>query len=374
MQWKALALITTMMMAGCSTSHIKPYSSAGVAKAEGEENRLWHSADRYEKQLKDSSRVYDSEVLQAYLQGIMDRLYPEFKGNIRVYVLKQPVLNAFALPNGGVYVNTGLIAAMENEAQLATVLAHEGIHYINRHSMKQREVRKVTSAFATATILVGFPLLGSVGLASTVTGYSRDLEREADDEGYVRLVNAGYDPSQSTVAFEALAREAKASEVKRPMFFSTHPAMQERIEHFQKLQEKDGEVRGTETYAKRYHSHVEVLRKEVLKNKLQTGRYNEIIATFEAPSQEALYEEIDHYILAEALRLRNKDDDKGKAIAIYKNLMVIDENFAPPYKAMGLISYKEKDYQQTKVFLQKFLELEPDSTDSPFIEQYLELL
>ncbi|WP_034831797.1 M48 family metallopeptidase [Endozoicomonas numazuensis] len=374
MQWKALAVVSTMLIAGCSTSHIKPYSSADVAKAEGEENRLWHSADRYEKQLKNSSRVYGNETLQVYLQGIMDKLYPEFKGNIRVYVLKQPVLNAFALPNGGVYVNTGLIAAMENEAQLAAVLAHEGIHYINRHSMKQREVRKMTSAFATATMLAGFPLLGSVGLASTVTGYSRDLEREADDEGYIRLVEAGYDPSQSTVAFEALAREARASEVKRPMFFSTHPAMEERIEHFQKLQEKDDKVRGKDIHADRYQSHVEHLRKEVLKNKLETGRYSEIIATFEAPSQEALYDETDQYILAEAFRMRDKVDDKGKAIALYKELMTFDENYAPPYKAMGLLSYKEKDFSQAKVFLKKYLELEPESTDGPFIKQYLEML
>ena len=222
-------IFTTLILAGCSTSNIKPFAAGEQVQPLGDEKRLWHAAQRMEEQLSDGGQIQGDEALQDYLQAIMDRLYPEFHGTIRVHILKQPVLNAFALPNGGVYVNTGLIAAMENEAQLATVLAHEGIHFINKHSMKQRQVQRTSAAIATAVAFAGIPLLGNIGLASTVTGYSRDLEREADEEGFQRLVAAGYKPDQSHVAFEALAREAKASKSKAPLFFSTHPKLQERV-------------------------------------------------------------------------------------------------------------------------------------------------
>ncbi|MGY0217289.1 M48 family metalloprotease [Endozoicomonadaceae bacterium StTr2] len=374
MKKKLFPLLPALILSGCVTSNIKPYTGDGPIEAVGEENRLWHAAERFEQQLEKGDRLEGDAAMQAYLQGIMDRLYPEFKGSIRVYILKQPILNAFALPNGGVYVNTGLIAAMENEAQLAAVLAHEGVHFINKHSAKQRKVNQLSSALAMAGALAGGPLLATLGLATTVTGYSRDLEREADTEGYKRLIAAGYDPAQSYAAFEAMAREAKASDVESPLFFSSHPKLQERIKSFKALNENAVASTPRDINASAYQDYVVDLRQQVLIDKLETGRFNEIIATFEAPSQKALYPEVDLFYLAEAHRLRNEKGDLDEAKKVYRSLLSSYETFPLPYKSLGLLSLKEKNYPEAGNLLRQYLVLAPKAEDAAFVQQYLDMI
>ena len=106
---------------------LPPWASAADFRelAPGEKS-LWQEADEFDRALAHAGKVNPDPALNAYLQGIMDRLYPEFGGRLRVRPLNAQQINAFALPNGSIYVNSGLIARFENEAQLATVLAHEG--------------------------------------------------------------------------------------------------------------------------------------------------------------------------------------------------------------------------------------------------------
>ena len=73
--------------------------------------------------------------------------------------MKSPQLNAFALPNGRIYINQGLLARFQNEAQLATVMAHEGTHFTNRHGYQNTESLKDNSAFATFGAMLGVPIL-----------------------------------------------------------------------------------------------------------------------------------------------------------------------------------------------------------------------
>jgi hypothetical protein len=120
----------------------------------------------------------------------MDRLYPEFKGKIQVHLYDSTQLNAFALPNGSVYFNIGLLARIANEAQLAAVLGHEAAHFIEKHSFRERVSAKNASAFAVS----GIPF-ASLAAVSSISGFSRDLEREADMKGYARLVKGGLRPA-----------------------------------------------------------------------------------------------------------------------------------------------------------------------------------
>ena len=71
-------------------------------------------------------------------------IYPD----IRVRIVDSPSLNAFALPNGSIYINTGMLTRLDNEAQLATVLAHEGVHFTHKHSWQQRRKHRMRSTLA----------------------------------------------------------------------------------------------------------------------------------------------------------------------------------------------------------------------------------
>ena len=120
-----------------------------------------------------SGRVLDDPALTAYVQRVADRLFPEFKGHIRVRILKAQSLNAFALPNGDIYLHEGILARFRNESQLAALLGHEGTHFVDRHSFQSSENVKSTTALGTALAVVGVPVVGLAAnllVVSSVTG------------------------------------------------------------------------------------------------------------------------------------------------------------------------------------------------------------
>ena len=103
---------------------------------EEDEKRLWNRSEEEERSIAKSGMLYQDRELEAYLNGVASKLQPpEAYERIpfRILVLKNPYCNAFALPNGYIYVHTGILARMDNEAQLATLLAHEMTHATHRH-------------------------------------------------------------------------------------------------------------------------------------------------------------------------------------------------------------------------------------------------
>ncbi len=373
MLWRSIAvLLAISMLFGCvTTGPIRPFENAEDVRAKTEgELRLWHAAQKIEMRLKKSGQIYEDENLRQYLQGVVDRLYPEYKGKMNVHLLKAPVLNAFVLPNGSIYVNTGLIAAMENEAQMATVLAHEGIHFLNKHSALQRQNYHSTVGVSWAVALLGIPFLPDIIAASSIFGYSQELENEADLLGYKRLQKAGYDVQQAPRTFEHLALEAKANKVPEPFFFSTHPKLKSRIRHFEELNVSTTDTSGT--IAKQaYQLHVESLRPAVLKGKITTGKYNAVIAVLTQEELLPLYGDHGQFYLAEAYRLRNQDDHLEKAVTVYESHSSNRPDFAPTSKSLGMVYMKTGRFKKATAAFERYLELEPDGKESGFVQQYL---
>src|SRR6202023_3035874 len=113
--------------------------------------------------------------LEAYLNDVPQRLGPSeaFAAiPFRIRVVRNPYLNAFTLPNGRIYVHTGMLARMDNEAQLATLLAHEMTHATHRHAIRGLRDRKNNLAFAVGLNSI-LPGIGSLAGLSAVSGYSR---------------------------------------------------------------------------------------------------------------------------------------------------------------------------------------------------------
>ena len=246
MSFRRIALILPVFLAACQAGSVEHLESpTDVQSITGEEYRLWHAASEFDEKLVRGQYLYEDAELTRYVQSVMDRLYPEYIGVIHVGIINSPDLNAFALPNGSIYINSGMLSRLENEAQMATVLAHEGVHFVNKHSFQQRRSLKQTSAFSLGVGMVtGIPAIGSVIAISSIYGYSKDLEREADEEGFRRLEKAGYDVSQSPITFQHLLTDVETLEIKQPYFFSSHPRLEERIESFSNLAAKAGSKTG----------------------------------------------------------------------------------------------------------------------------------
>ena len=167
-------------------------------------------------------------------------------------MIKDPALNAFAMPNNTIYIHTGILAAAENEAEAAALIGHEMTHILNRHMLKRfRDLINKSALMST----ISFPMAlagGSLGsmltqlaVISTIYGFSQEQEFEADSGGFSMLKTAGYDLKESPKLFEHLKVFVKDEELKEPFFFSSHPKIVERIENFQELISRNGESTGS---------------------------------------------------------------------------------------------------------------------------------
>jgi predicted Zn-dependent protease len=169
------------------------------------------------------------------------------QGDFTISLLDSPVNNAFAIPGGYVYVTRQLLALMNDEAELASVMGHEVGHVAARHSQKRNSRAQTGSLGAIAATVLGAVLMGGEGaklgqqlggaLAQRwVLGYSRSQEYQADDLGVVYLTKAGYDPYASSSMLASLAaqtsldaRRAGKTEKSLPEWASTHPDPASRV-------------------------------------------------------------------------------------------------------------------------------------------------
>jgi predicted Zn-dependent protease len=333
-----------------------------------EEKNLWQEAGDFDRALHRAGKVNTDAALTAYLQGIMDRLYPEFKGRFALHLLNAPHLNAFALPNGSIYVNAGLVARFENEAQLATVLAHEGAHFTHRHSLQQAERARNAAAFALVVGMLGVPMVGDLVALSSMFGFSREHEREADEVGYLRLRVAGYSTRESIRTFEHLQAEIRAAEIKEPFFFASHPRLQERIDNFRALvkDEDSGDI-GRESFL----AHTSALRLAALETDLAAYRYKQIILLLESGERKPEYPAEAAYYLAEAYRLRGDAGDAERAERELEHVLLNAPRFAPAYRALGLLHHRRGNAERAALLLRRYLELAPTAADRGHVDHVL---
>ncbi len=369
MRW--LLYIVAGLLVACNNSAIKPFEDANQTKRlSGEESRLWHAAGELDHSLEVSDNLYADHKLQDYVQQVMDKLYPEYKGSILVRVLDSPSLNAFALPNGSIYMNTGLLARLDNEAQMATVLAHEGVHFIRKHGWQQRRnVESYNVLSMGITIATGIPMIGELMAASSIYGFSRDLEREADADGYNRLLNAGYDVSQAAITFQYLLAEVEALKIEEPYFFSSHPDLVERIDSFTELSTS---MPGRQGYTGQtaYQKMVSGLRLKMLEDYLAIGKYQSVLLMLTVNSDVNRYPPEARFYLGEAYRLRGEDGDSERAEKAYQFAVTHAPHFVASYRALGIHHMKAKQTQKAEKMFSKYLRLAPDAPDRAYIENY----
>lgn len=198
----------------------------------------------FERELEKAGAFLDDSTTSYYLNGILKKVTHD--KNLSLKVVKSPVFNAFAAPHGTIFICTGLLSRVENEAQMAALLCHEMTHIINDHAYRNLLNAK-KNALSSARIRIGLEffvgeLAGAVTnltLKSAISGYSRELEREADSVGLTMMNEAGYAPIEFRNLFFILKDQIERENIKQPFFFATHPAITERISNYYLLQGVD---------------------------------------------------------------------------------------------------------------------------------------
>lgn len=180
---------------------------------------------------------YGDEHLQGYIAGVGQRIAAvnHRQGLTYQYViLDSQVLNAFALPGGYVYITRGLLAYLNNEAQLASVLGHEVGHIAARHGVKKYQkaigAQLLLTGIAIATESQGIVLGTNLLLSAVLQGYSRKDERQADELGALYMYRAGYDPIQMPAFFKILQDMERTSPNLIEQIFASHPPTSQRVE------------------------------------------------------------------------------------------------------------------------------------------------
>jgi len=227
-----LLFLLAVIGAGCAVNPVTGQSEL-MLLTEQDERRLGLQA---EQAVIEEYGAYPDAALQSYLNGIaqpLARISHRPGLDWRFQVMDSPVVNAFAAPGGYVFVTRGLLAAVNDEAELAGVLAHEIGHVTARHSARNYS----QSLLAGFGLQLGTALAGSYGqvlgpLLEAGTGllflkYSRDDERQADALGVEYASKGGYDTNRMADFFTTLQRQETlegATGSGLPEWFSTHPS------------------------------------------------------------------------------------------------------------------------------------------------------
>jgi hypothetical protein len=213
--------------------------------ADADERAIWQSVARLEAGVRTSPQRLIAPELDSFIRGVTERLIGRPAPDLRIYVMRDASLNAAMLPSGMMIVNTGLLARVRDEAQLAAVLAHEAGHYFRRHSLdllrndrrKSALVSSASSASHSYSDTHGTWNLINQAVMMSSYRFSRDLESEADAYGLMLMARAGYRPRAALEIWEQVIDERQASAAARQKRYrdgtnselSTHPPTHRRM-------------------------------------------------------------------------------------------------------------------------------------------------
>ncbi len=235
--------------------NVKPGSKADVS-AIGNRSSVGHGLNFYSleheialgKQLsaevERQAKFINDPVVVEYVNRVGQNLVRNSDAQVpfTIKVIDSDVVNAFALPGGFFYVNSGLILHADEESELAGVMAHEIAHVCARHGTKQATKGEIAQlAMIPAMIFIPYTLAGyaiyqgmQFAIPMAFLQFTRTDEAEADYLGLEYMYKAGYDPNAFVAFFEKVAADEKKQPGTIPKIFSTHPPTPERIKASQK--------------------------------------------------------------------------------------------------------------------------------------------
>lgn len=366
-----------------------------------------------EERLVASDLVYEDADVVEYLETVVDRLLSEDERGteaapITIAVLRDPTLSAFTLSTGRMFLHTGLLARLENEAQLAMVLARELAHLARRQALDSAASESpltaalagmaptITRALATApgadestsslVSPVARAILGGrllVAYVAAVDGYGAAAAREADAGAVTRLQRAGYAPREAARAFERLRREAHAGGAAERFFYGNDAALAERIAGVARLVANSeappapgaGPAATTEAFARR----VATVRRDNARLEVRAGRFRLAHEQLDQAQAAHAADAMIHLVYGDLARLRaqrarsvaDRDELLRSAVASYERCLALDPSIAQVHRQLGLLYYQLRQLDAAQAAFARYVALAPDAPDAARAREYL---
>lgn len=233
-------ILSTLVLGACSTNPATGQRQFTALMSPEQEVQV--GASEHQKIIKQYG-LYSDKAINSYVNDIGKRVTQDTERpdvNYTFYVLDTPIVNAFALPGGYIYVSRGLLSLANSEAEVAAVLAHEAGHITGRHSAERysRGVVTTLGAGVLSAVLGSEEASQALGVGSNLymSSYSRTQETEADSLGLRYMTRGGYDADAMPKFLESLERKsaldsklAGRSGSSSFNYFSTHPATADRV-------------------------------------------------------------------------------------------------------------------------------------------------
>jgi predicted Zn-dependent protease len=227
----AVLALTALLAAACASSGVNQ-GDFNLVSLEEE----WQLGQKLERDLAKQLRLVNDRSALAYVNRVGQQIVNQTEMRElpwKFHIVADDQVNAFNIPGGHVYVNTGLIKAAGNVAEFTGVLSHEISHGVSRHGTEQ-----LTRAYGLSMVAglalgenpaVYQQILAQIVGTGTLAKFSRSAEREADHLGVIYMSRAGYDPLGMATMFEKLLQRRRSQPGAVAQFFSTHPLTEERI-------------------------------------------------------------------------------------------------------------------------------------------------
>lgn len=364
-----------------------PY--AGAYQPQGvDEIGLWREMDEDEQRLASSSLVIRDEKLTRYLTKVLcDTVGADRCNSARIYVVREPTVNASMAPNGTMRIFSGILLRFQNEAELGAVLGHEFGHFESRHSLVHfKSRRQGTDLLAWASVLASLAPSYDVrrsyqDLQLSVYGnlyrFGRDQEREADALGISYLNRSQFPPQAGSQFWQNIMAEfeasARAKGLKKPnferiAFTASHPPEGERAATLAKLALPDAAAR--DAGADRYRAALAPWLPLFLEDQIKLNDFGASDYLIQSLAQNGWTAPL-WFARGELYRSRGTQRDLVNAADFYTQAIAGDGTMADAYRGLGLSLVKTGRRSEGAQALRTYLEKKPDASDAPMIRMML---
>ncbi|MBU1894439.1 MAG: M48 family metallopeptidase [Candidatus Omnitrophota bacterium] len=365
------------------------------------------------KLIAERGMLYQEQEVLRYVNSVATRIAEhsdlENSGNIKVKIVRDPLVNAFAMANGVIHVHTGALASLKSEAQLAFLLAHEISHVAGKDvifSTKSSHDKIIAYKLfdivlsPTAVFFGIFGDLAQIGFnmlhVATITGYSRNIEARADRDAISWTSEQGYNSFEAAAMLDIFLKEkdkyCRGSEI---YFLMSHPSNKWRQEQLKKvISKKYGDMVSGEINQLRFLMNMVKIKLYNAQLNIKMDRLLHAQDNVSWVLEKFPDNPLAHFIAGEICRLKAEDTDKVKgelnakewskltkeigteelkilwidtARNEYKKSIQCDSSYPDAYKGLGLLSYNMDEKDPALAYFTKYLELSPEAKDRRYI-------